>query len=204
MLHPCCGWVIALEAQHLCRSPAPGIPSSVRSDIRCIVAAVCDRRPRRSQSAATKYAAPAGAFSFCESAFYNDAAPTALTLVGRVTPCAPSRHTRMRRLQPAAGRGLPALPSLRSENPDGIPSFSPGLAVRAGRARNDYPGSSSKKSSTPTGLHHLPAAVCCNSFRVDKLCASLPSVAVPTSRQHWAECCNRVAVVGSAVGAASL
>ena len=37
-----------------------------------------------------------------------------------------------------------------AENPNGIPSFSPGLA------RSDYPGSSSKKSSTPTGLHHYP------------------------------------------------
>jgi len=32
------------------------------------------------------------------------------------------------------------------------------------------------------------------SFRVDKFCAPLPSVAVPASQQRWAEGCNRVAV----------
>ena len=39
----------------------------------------------------------------------------------------------------------------RTPNPNGIPSLSPGLAVRAGRARNDYPGSPSKKIINPVG-----------------------------------------------------
>jgi len=58
-------------------------------------------------------------------------------------------------------------------NPNGIPSFSPGLerppSLRFGAARSDYPGSSSRKIINPTGLYrrfHF-TTIWFNPFRVD-------------------------------------
>lgn len=86
-------------------------------------------------------------------------------------------------------------------NPNGIPSFSPGLAVQAGRSRNDYPGSSCITHFNPNGVasslpEFLQPLQGCVHF------APLPSVAA--ARQHWAEGCNHVAVEVFAIRVSSV